>query len=149
MVKNDPDFVISPGLPNADALATTSARPAEARKLHRLPKICNERDSQYTVVYALYNTKLVLYANYANKTTFNAVLYEFEHGPLNFNLDRLESLIFNPIEYLPSTLENSFITNLDPDLNFNELMPSNSRYMIESEVNELVTDKPCNSGMSF
>jgi hypothetical protein len=43
------------------------ARPAEAGKLHRLPKICNERDSQYTELYALYNTKLMLYANYANK----------------------------------------------------------------------------------
>ena len=70
VVKNDPDFVIYPGLIdllNADSLASTSARPAEARKLHRLPKICNERDSQYTALYALYNTKLVLYANYANK----------------------------------------------------------------------------------
>ena len=98
---------------------------------------------------SLFESESPLPFNHLDDTAFNAVLYEFEHGPLNFNLDRLESLIFNPIEYLPSTLENSFITNLDPDLNFNELMPSNSRYMIESEVNELVTDKPCNSGMSF
>jgi hypothetical protein len=98
---------------------------------------------------SLFESESPLPFNHLDDTAFNAVLYEFEHGPLNFDLDRLESLIFNPIEYLPSTLENSFITNLDPDLNFNELMPSNSRYMIESEVNELVTDKPCNSGMSF
>ena len=98
---------------------------------------------------SLFESESPLPFNHLDDTAFNAVLYEFEHGPLNFNLDRLESLIFNPIEYLPSTLENSFITNLDPDLNFNELMPSNSRYMIESEVNELVKDKPCNSGMSF
>ncbi|CAB3990100.1 Hypothetical predicted protein, partial [Paramuricea clavata] len=91
---------------------------------------------------SLFESESPLPFNHLDDTAFNAVLYEFEHGPLNFDLDRLESLIFNPIEYLPSTLENSFITNLDPDLNFNELMPSNSRYMIESEVNELVTDKP-------
>ena len=97
----------------------------------------------------LFESESPLPFNHLDDTAFNAVLYEFEHGPLNFDLDRLESLIFNPIEYLPSTLENSFITNLDPDLNFNDLMPSNSRYMIESEINELVTDKPCNSGMSF
>ena len=97
----------------------------------------------------LFESESPLPFNHLDDTAFNAVLYEFEHGPLNFDLDRLESLIFNPIEYLPSTLENSFITNLDPDLNFNDLMPSNSRYMIESEVNELVRDKPCNSGMSF
>ena len=98
---------------------------------------------------SLFESESPLPFNHLDDTAFNAVLYEFEHGPLNFDLDRLESLIFNPIEYLPSTLENSFITNLDPDLNFNDLMPSNSRYMIESEVNELVRDKPCNSGMSF
>ena len=58
---------------------------------------------------------------------FNAVLFEYEHGPLSFDFDRLESLIFNPIEHLHSVMENYFINNLDPDINFSELMPPNSR----------------------
>ena len=36
------------------------ARPAKARKLHRLPKICNERDSQYTALYALYGVVRII-----------------------------------------------------------------------------------------
>ena len=29
-------------------------------------------------------------------TSFNAPIYEFTHGPLNFDLSNLESLLFNP-----------------------------------------------------
>jgi hypothetical protein len=31
-------------------------------------------------------------------------------------------------------MENSFINNLDPDINFSELMPPNSSYMVENEI---------------
>ncbi len=90
---------------------------------------------------SLFESESPLPFNHLDDTVFNAVLYEFEHGPLNFELDRLESLIFNPIEYLPSTLENSFITNLDPDLNFNDLMPSNSRCWLRNGRSNNVFEK--------
>jgi hypothetical protein len=39
--------------------------------------------------------------HHLDDAAFNAVLFEYEHGPLSFDFDRLESLIFNPIEHLP------------------------------------------------
>ena len=76
--------------------------------------------------------------HHLDDAVFNAVLFEYEHGPLSFDFDRLESLIFNPIEHLPSVMENYFINNLDPDINFNQLMPPNSSYMVENEINNLL-----------
>ena len=36
-------------------------------------------------------------------------------GRLSFDTNRLETLIFSPIEKLPTAIDNSFINNLDPD----------------------------------
>jgi hypothetical protein len=78
--------------------------------------------------------------HHLDDAAFNAVLFEYEHGPLSFDFDRLESVIFNPIEHLPSVMENYFINNLDPDINFSKLMPPNSSYMVENEINNLLRD---------
>jgi hypothetical protein len=72
-----------------------------------------------------------------------------EHGPLNFDLDRLETLIFNPIEHLPSLIDNSLMSNLDPDLNISKLMPSTSKYLIENEIINLVREKSLYLGISI
>ena len=37
--------------------------------------------------------------NHLDDTAFNTAIYELEHGPLNFYLDSIEYLIFNPIEH--------------------------------------------------
>ena len=36
--------------------------------------------------------------NHLDNSSFNLALYELSHGPLNFNSNRLETLLFNPIE---------------------------------------------------
>jgi hypothetical protein len=87
--------------------------------------------------------------HHLDNAAFNAVLFEYEHGPLSFDFDRLESLSFNPIEQLPSVMENYFINNLDPDINFSKLMPPNSSYMVENEINNLLRDSSDCSEMSF
>ena len=66
MIKNDPDFVISPGLidlPNADALASTSARdPPKQESCTGFQKYVTKgtRTKQYMALYALYNTMLAV-----------------------------------------------------------------------------------------
>ena len=47
---------------------------------------------------------------------FNIVLYEMSHGDLNYDTDRLQSLLYNPIEEFTST-NNSLLGSLDPDAN--------------------------------
>lgn len=66
--------------------------------------------------------------NHLDDVSFNAVIYELSHGPLNFDLDRLESLVFNPFEHLTSAMDCPLMTNLDPDLNFFASSPPTSRY---------------------
>ena len=39
--------------------------------------------------------------HHLDDTAFNAALYEYEHGRLSFDTNRLETLIFNPIKKLP------------------------------------------------
>ena len=36
--------------------------------------------------------------NHLDDSSFNLALYELSHGHLNFNSDRLETLLFNPVE---------------------------------------------------
>lgn len=80
---------------------------------------------------------------------FNAVLYEYEHGLLSFDTNRLETLIFNPIEKLLSIIDNSFINNLDPDKHLYEIMPPDSKYMVENEINNLLSDSPDRTELSL
>ena len=35
--------------------------------------------------------------NHLDNSSFNLALYVLSHGPLNFNSNRLETLLFNPI----------------------------------------------------
>ena len=36
--------------------------------------------------------------NHLDDGSFNLAVYEFSHGPLNYDADRLETLLFNPVE---------------------------------------------------
>lgn len=42
-------------------------------------------------------------------------MYELSHGPLNFDLDRLESLVFNPIEHSALATDSFTMSSVDPD----------------------------------
>ncbi len=64
-------------------------------------------------------------------------------------MDRLETLIFNPIAHLRSHLDSSLMTNLDPDTNFNALIPTTSKYLNENEFNDLIREKSNCSGISI
>ena len=57
------------------------------------------------------------------------------HGPLNYDTDRLQSLLYNPVEQQISTA-NSLLNSLDPDMNLIN-SPSASEYMVEDEFNNL------------
>ena len=95
------------------------------------------------------NSEPLLPFNHLDDTAFSVALYELEHGPLNFYLDRLETLIFNPIAHLPSHLDSLLMTNLDPDINFNTLIPPTSKYLNENEFNDLIREKSNCSGISI
>ena len=43
--------------------------------------------------------------NHPDDVSFNAAIYELSHGQLNFDPDRLECLVFNPIEHLALATE--------------------------------------------
>ena len=49
-------------------------------------------------------------------TSFNTVLYELPHGPLNYDSERLNSLLFNPTDQSKSS--DLYTSQLDPDGNF-------------------------------
>ena len=36
--------------------------------------------------------------NHLDDSSFNLAVYEFSHGPLSYDADRLETLLFNPVE---------------------------------------------------
>ena len=71
--------------------------------------------------------------NHLDSNSFNIALYEMSHGTLNYNNDRLESLLYNPIDQpgLFDTLSNS----LNPNTNFLTRLPT-SRYMFEEDIND-------------
>ena len=64
------------------------------------------------------------------------VLYELTHGSFNFDNDRFESLLFNPIDQ--PVINNSFCSYLDPDNNLS-FCPPVSNYLVEEEFNNEVT----------
>ena len=85
--------------------------------------------------------------NHLDDISFSAALYEMSHGPIIFDFDRLDTLVFNPVEHLSSA--HSLSTNLDPDLNFYATSSYTCNYMVENEINKLATVKRGNSDFSL
>ena len=54
--------------------------------------------------------------NHLDDGSFNLAVYEFSHGPLNYDADRLETLLFNPVER--PQLFNPLSSHLNPDIIF-------------------------------
>ena len=74
----------------------------------------------------------VLPFNHLDDSSFNLAPYELSHGLLNCDVDRLETLLFNPTER--PELCNPLSSHLDPDSNFLTRLPS-SKYLVEEEIN--------------
>ena len=66
--------------------------------------------------------------NHLDDTSFNLAVYEFSHGPLSYDTDRLEHYFFNPVER--PELFNLLSSHLNPDSNVITRL-SNSDYMVE------------------
>jgi hypothetical protein len=90
------------------------------------------------------NLETALPFNHLDDSSFNLVLYELTHGSLNFDNDRFESLLFNPIDQ--PVINNSFCSYLDPDNNLS-FCPPVSNYLVEEEFNNEVTS--LNKSISF
>ena len=56
--------------------------------------------------------------NHLDDGSFNLAVYEFSHGPLNYDADRLETLLFNPVER--PELFNPLSSHLNPDRIFSQ-----------------------------
>ena len=54
--------------------------------------------------------------NHLDDSSFNLAVYEFSHGPLSYDADRLETLLFNLVER-PQLLT-PLSSHLNPDSNF-------------------------------
>ena len=74
-------------------------------------------------------------SNHLDNSSFNLALYELSRDPLNFNSNRLETLLFNPIEQ--PELSNSRSSHLNPDSNFIADLPS-STYVAVDDINSRV-----------
>ena len=70
--------------------------------------------------------------NHLDNSSFNLALYELSHGPFNFNSNRPETLLFNPLEQ--PELSNSLSTHLNRDSNFIAGLPPSS-YLAEDDIN--------------
>ena len=73
--------------------------------------------------------------NHLDDSSFNLALHEISHGPLNFNCNHLEILLFNPIEQ--PELPNSLSSYLNPDSNSIACLPSSS-HLAEDDINSRV-----------
>ena len=67
------------------------------------------------------------------------------HGPLHFDADRLDTLLFNPID--ESHIDH-LTQNLDPNSNFATLSPTSS-YMVQDKVNAILKSKQENASFSL
>ena len=78
----------------------------------------------------------ILPFNHLDTSSFNIALYEMSHGTLNYNSDRIGSLLYNPIEqpgfFYPLS------NDLNPDSNSLTRLPT-SRYMVEEDINYQVS----------
>ena len=91
------------------------------------------------------NSLTVLPFNHLDDCSFNIALYEMAHGPLHVDADRLDTLLFNPID--ESHLD--YLTqNLDPNFTFFALSPTSS-YMVQDEVNAILESKQENASFSL
>ena len=70
--------------------------------------------------------------NHLEDISFNLAIYELSHGPINYDSDRLDTLLFNPIER--PELCNPLSSYLDPDSNF-ATRPPPRKYFVEEELN--------------
>ena len=70
--------------------------------------------------------------------SFKIVLYEMSNGSVNFDIERLETLLFNPIDL--TRCKSSFNSYLDPDSNFS-FCPPESDYLVEEEINARILSK--------
>lgn len=68
------------------------------------------------------NLLFTLPFNHLDQSSFNLVLYELANGPLNFDVNRLESLMFNPLDQ--PRLPDIFSNYLDPDVNLTYRPPT-------------------------
>ena len=59
--------------------------------------------------------------NHLDDTSFNLAIYELSDGPIKCDTDRLNMLLFNPIER--PELCNPLSSYLDPDSNFASALP--------------------------
>jgi hypothetical protein len=69
--------------------------------------------------------------------SYDIAIYELAHGPVNYNTDRLETLLFNPVHSSHSSAS-IFLNNLDPEQNF-PFLDSPSIYFVEDELNSLIS----------
>ena len=69
-------------------------------------------------------------------SSFNSAVYVFFFGPLSYDADRLETLLFNPVER--PELFNPLSSHLNPNSNFITRLP-NSGYMVEEDLNRVAS----------
>ena len=62
--------------------------------------------------------RLVFPFNHLDDSLFSVALHEMSHGALNYDYNRLQTLVFNPIEQVTSKLNHPLPSSLDPDLNY-------------------------------
>ena len=73
--------------------------------------------------------------NYLDDSSFNLAVYEFSYGPSSYDADRLETLLFNPVER--PELFNPLCSHLNPDSNFITRLPD-SGYTVEEDLSNRV-----------
>ena len=78
----------------------------------------------------------IIPSNHLDTNSFNIELYEMSNGTLNYNSDRIGSLLYNPTEQ-PGSFD-PLSNDLNPDSNFLTRLPT-SRYMVEEDINDQVS----------
>ena len=73
----------------------------------------------------------ILPFNHLDTNSFNIALYEMSHGTLNYYINRIGSLSYNPIEQ-PGFFD-PLSNDLNPDSNLFTCLPT-SRYMVEMDI---------------
>ena len=82
------------------------------------------------------NLSSVLAFNQLDDSLFNLVLYEMYHGPVNYDGNRLESPLLNPIDR--PELGNILSNYLDADSNFESRLPCRN-YFVEAELSNQIS----------
>lgn len=74
--------------------------------------------------------------NHLADASFSLALFELANGPIHYNYDRLDSLLFNPIE----NRQNDINYDLDPD-NHLDFDATRCTYFIEDQINVATKDR--------